>query len=281
MAAALQNGIRVRLFLIVVVSIAIRIAREHASTSVHKASGLLQTNFYIYAIVIFCSLLPYKNTWIVAIVGQTVATLLDTAAVGLGTVATLRCQTQTGCIKTLPVSVLTLVLIATALLLDTIQTWDIYRVIRSPLFVSSATQRVRILFAWALPFAWLVNILMIADSKWSMFMFTTAHLFVDPLIILMANTKEDALVSALIIAVVAIDILSFYMQTNTLAAKANLIQLGLATGALIVHWVADAPTPPSMTQNAPEDHQDTDEDFEVGEAQILRHRKSGIHKIKF
>lgn len=282
MSATLQNGIRVRLFLITLVGIAIRVAREYSSASVHKASGILETNFFLYGIVVFCSLLPYKNTWFAAIVAQISATLLGAVTLGLGIMATLRCRTQTGCIKTLPTSALTLVLMALALTLDALQTWDIYRVIRAPMFVSSATQRIRILFAWALPFGWLVNILMFADSHWEMFKFTTAHLFVDPLVILLANEREDTFVTLLIATAISMDILAWNMQTDALAQKAHVVQLGLASGALIIHMLADTP-PDEAEQDGQEadDADDVEDDFEVAEAQHLRQRKSHKHKIKF
>ena len=280
MTASLQNGIRVRLFLIVLASVGVRIAREYSSSSVHKGSGLLETNFYLYGILMFCSLLPYKNTWLVAIVAQAAATFLDAAAAGLGILATVRCRTQTGCIKTLPVSLVTLALVAVILVLDVLQTWDIYRVIRAPMFVSSSTQRVRVLFAWALPFGWLVNILMVADSQWFMFAFTTAHLVVDPLVILMANAKEDLFISVLIIVAIVTDILAYNMHTDTLAKKATVVQLGLAAGSLIIQVFAG----PATLEEALEEEEataDEEEEFEATESQALRHRKSGKDKIKF
>lgn len=280
MTASLQNGIRVRLFLIVLASVGVRIAREYSSSSVHKGSGLLETNFYLYGILMFCSLLPYKNTWLVAIVAQAAATFLDAAAAGLGILATVRCRTQTGCIKTLPVSLVTLALVAVILVLDVLQTWDIYRVIRAPMFVSSSTQRVRVLFAWALPFGWLVNILMVADSQWFMFAFTTAHLVVDPLVILMANAKEDLFISVLILVAIVTDILAYNMHTDTLAKKATVVQLGLAAGSLIIQVFAG----PATLEEALEEEEataDEEEEFEATESQALRHRKSGKDKIKF
>lgn len=280
MTAGLQNGIRVRLFLIVLAAIGVRVAREYSSSSVHKGSGLLENNFYLYGILMFCSLLPYKNTWLVAIVAQAAATFLDIAAAGLGILATVRCRTQTGCIRTLPVSLVTLALVAVILVLDVLQTWDIYRVIRAPMFVSSSTQRIRILFSWALPFGWLINILMVADSQWSMFAFTTAHLVVDPLVILMANAKEDVFISTLIVIVIAMDILAYNMHTDTLAKKATIGQLGLAAGSLIIHVMA-GPTTLDEALEEEEPMTDQEEEFEATESQALRHRKSGNDKIKF
>lgn len=280
MTASLQNGIRVRLFLIVLTGIAIRVIREYSSSSVHKASGLLETNLFVYGIVAFCSLLPYKNTWIISMLAQVCAVALDSAAVGLGIVATIRCRTQTGCMRTLPTSLLTLLVMAVTLLLDIMQTWDIYRVIRAPIFSSSATQRVRVLFCWALPFAWLVNILMVMDSEWRMFAFTTAHLFVDPLVIIMANSNENAFVSTLIVIAIISDILSWYIQTDTLAKSAAMIQLGLSAGALIVLTFAQPPEAQEAVLVS-SDKPNEEDDFEMTEFRALRKRKSGNVEIKF
>jgi len=279
MSATLQNGIRLRLFLIVLMSILVRVARVYASSSVHKASGLLETNLYLYALVIFCSLLPYKHTWIMALVCQGVATFLDVAATGLGTLATFRCRNQTGCIKTLPVSVLTLGICAVILLLDVLQFWDIYRILRAPMFTSSAARRIRILFAWALPFGWLVNIVLFMDSEWSMLKFSTTHLFVDPLVIFMANSNEYTFVFGLIVLAIVSDILAWNLHTNSLAKRATVILFGLSVGALIIHMLSKDVREPESEQD--EDEKDDEETFEATESQTLRHRKSGKSKIKF
>lgn len=279
MSAALQNGIRVRLFLIIIMATCVRVARVYSSASVHKASGLLETNFYLYGIVLFSSLLPFKNTWFVAMVGQAAATLLDLAAAGLGILATLRCRTQTGCIQTLPASSVTLVIVAFILVLDILQTWDVYRIIRAPMFVSSGTQRVRILFAWALPFGWLVNLLMYTGSQWTMFKFTTAHLFVDPMVILLANESDDIFVVALIGTVIAMDLLAWNMHTDTLAKSATVAQLGLSVCALLIHFVSTS-TPSTNTTN---EDSNAEPAFETAEPKIetLRQRKSTKIEIKF
>ena len=277
MSAALQNGIRVRLFLIILLAALVRVARVYSSASVHKASGLLETNFYLYGLVLFCSLLPFKKTWFVAILGQAAATFLGLAAAGLGLLATLRCRTQTGCIQTLPASAVTLVLVAAIFGLDILQTWDVYRIIRAPMFDSSGTQRVRILFSWALPFGWLVNILLYTDSQWSMFKFTTAHLFVDPLVILLANANDDIFVGAMIGTVIAMDLLAWNMHTDTLAKSATAVQLGLSVCALLIHLVAGSVPTEAEAQPDPEPA------FEVAESEVntLRQRKSTNIKIKF
>ena len=121
---------------------------------------------------------------------------------------------------------------------------------------------------------------MVADSQWFMFAFTTAHLVVDPLVILMANAKEDLFISVLILVAIVTDILAYNMHTDTLAKKATVVQLGLAAGSLIIQVFAG----PSTLEEALEEEEataDEEEEFEATESQALRHRKSGKDKIKF
>lgn len=277
MSAGLQNNVRLRIFLIVVISIIIRLTRANSSSSVHKATGLLENNFIIYGVIIICSLLPFKATWIAAMGIQIVANLLDAAAIGLGTLATYRCRNQTGCIQTMPLSILTLIFVAMQFILDTMQTWDIYRIIRAPIFVSSATQRVRILIAWALPFAWLVNIINVVNSEWTLFIFTTSHIIIDPLVILMANANEHIFIGALLTAAVVMDVLAWFINDDSLVNKAIPIQISLCVGAILVLLAG------YDTNKKDNEKDEADEDFEVAEAKPvgLRQRKSGNDKIKF
>ena len=280
MSATLQNNVRLRVFLILTLSLFIRITRINSSASVHKATGILENNFIVYGIVVLCSLLPFKPTWVAAIMFQAVGLALDAAVLGLGALATYRCRNQTGCVQTLPMSVVTLVLVLIVFILDTMQTWDIYRIIRAPVFISSATQRVRIILAWALPFGWLVNIINVVNSEWSLFIFTTAHLIVDPIVILMANSHENIFVATLIFATIVMDILAWVMNTHLLVNKAIPIQIALCTGALLILFTGGSSR---NTEEAEAEEATEEEDFEVAEAKPtrLRQRKSGIDKIKF
>lgn len=279
MSVGLQNNVRIRVFIIMTLSLIIRVTRTNSSASVHKATGILENNIVVYGIVVLCSLLPFKATWVAAAVVQLVALLLDTAAIGLGALATYRCRNQTGCIQTLPLSTLTLVIVLIVFTLDAMQTWDIYRIIRAPMFISAATQRVRILLSWALPFGWLVNIINMVNSEWSLIIFTTPHLVVDPLIILMANTHENIFVATLIIATIAMDILAWVMNSHSLVNQAIPVQIALCTGALVVLVAGQTEDTVDVTES-------DEKEFEVAEAveakpYRLRHRKSGKDKIKF
>jgi len=275
MSAGLQNNVRLRVFLILILSLFIRVTRINSSSSVHKATGMLENNFIVYGIVVLCSLLPFKATWIAAIAFQLIALVLNTAALGLGALATYRCRNQTGCVQTLPMSLITLAMVLIVFVFDAMQTWDIYRIIRAPIFLSSATQRVRILLSWALPFGWLVNIINVVNSEWSLFIFTTAHLIVDPIVILMANSQENIFIATILFATIVMDILAWVMNNNTLVNKAIPIQIALCAGAILILFAGS-------DTNKKEDVEEEEEDFEVTEAKPgLRHRKSGNYKIKF
>ena len=280
MSATLQNNVRLRFFLVVTISLLIRVTRTQSSASVHKATGLLETNFLLYGIIVLCSLLPFKSTWIVAAVVNIVAFALDIAAISLGTLATFRCRTQTGCIKTLPMSTISLILVLAVFVLDLMQTWDIYRIIRAPDFVSSSTQRIRIIFAWALPFGWLVNIIMVTNSEWTMFKYTTAHLLVDPLIILIANNQEHMFIFAMASITMILDMFAWTLYTNTLTNKAIPIQIALTGAALLILFAGQS------DEKDTEEEEETNEDFSASEAQLpqqtnIRQRKSVNKKIKF
>ena len=276
MSAALQNNVRLRFFLVVTLSLLIRVTRTYSSTSVHKATGLLETNLLLYGIVVLCSLMPFKSTWIAAAVVNIVTVVLDIAAMSLGTLATYRCRTQTGCIKTLPMSIISLIIVTIIVVLDTMQTWDIYRIIRAPDFVSSSTQRIRIIFAWALPFGWLVNIIMVTNSQWTMFKYTAAHLLVDPLIILIANNHEHIFIFALASVTIVLDIFAWILYTNTITNKAIPIQIALTTGALLIQFAGQ-----EQDTEKEEDTYFSVSEASVSEASPLRHRKSVKNKIKF
>ena len=69
-SASLQNGVRVRIFLIVLLSIGVRIAREFSSTPVHKATDLLTINYFLYGLVLLCTVAMSKVAFALALVVQ-------------------------------------------------------------------------------------------------------------------------------------------------------------------------------------------------------------------
>lgn len=240
MSASLQNSVRLRVFLIVVVSIGVRVARAYASVPVHKASGILETNLFLYGLVLMSSLVPVKTVWLLTAIAQLVITVLNCGALALGVIATSRCASQVGCVQTLPMSIATLVLIALVTLLDLLQTWTVYRILQNPVFVAKPLQRVRILFAWAAPFAWLANGSLFWKATWSIWV--TPHLVIDPLIIIMANSGENVLLVVFMVGLVMADTVSMVFVRVSFNNTIVYVQLALELTALFMLWVSDAPS---------------------------------------
>ena len=230
-SATLQNSIRVRIFLILVFSVIVRILREFASRSVQNATAILEFNYIIYGAVLFCGMLPFRKTWVVVVVLQMAAAILGLVTTVLGSISTARCLSagNAGCMTSAPVDISTLFTASIIVFLDLYQSWTAYLILRYPSFVSSASQRVRILFCWALPFAWLVNIYMLIDSKWSAIVAT--HLIVDPTIIFMADTGESAFLVVLIIGAVSTDFIALAVLETDIW-QAIFVQIVLSLGGL-------------------------------------------------
>jgi len=236
MSASIQNNVRLRIFLILVLSIIIRITRTQASTSVHKASGILETNYFIYGLVIICSLLPFKSSWVVAFCGQLVGTVLDISALSLALIATWRCKDQVGCVQTMPFSIIVLFFILLVSTFDILQTWSIYQILSGPMIITSAPQRTRILFAWAFPFAYLINFTLMLNSQWTPLV--TPHLIGDTLIIFMANSGENSILITVMIILIVFDVLASMAIVDSLVSKAIFVQIALTLGGIFIFFGA-------------------------------------------
>ena len=251
MSAAIQNNVRLRIFLILVLSIIIRIVRTQASTSVHKASGILETNYFIYGLVMICSLLPFKSSWVVAFCGQIMGTLLDISALSLASIATWRCKDQVGCVQTVPFSIIILFFTLIVAIFDILQIWSIYQILSKPMIITSAPQRTRILFAWAFPFAYLINFTLMLNSQWTPLV--TPHLVGDTLIIFMANSGEKGILITVMVTLIVFDALATMAIVDSLVLKAIYVQIALTLGGIFIFFGA--------TQNTvvkkPEDSRDS------------------------
>jgi len=232
--ATLQNNVRLRIFLILALSIGIRIARTYASESVHKATAVLEFNYILYGAIMLCSLMPFKSTWGVAFVCGLCAVILGGGISILSSISTYRClkATQPGCVQTAPGSVISLLLALVIVGLDILQCWTIYLILKYPSFISSASQRIRILFAWAFPFAWLVNIVLLIESEWTVIV--TPHLIIDPTVIILANSDEYVLLSILVGAVLVSDMLALLFVDISVVRTAITAQIVLSTGAALL-----------------------------------------------
>ena len=277
--ATLQNNVRLRVFLIITLSIIIQLVKTSASDSVKKATTLLEINYILYGTILLCSLLPLRTAWMAALFLATCSVFIGGAVTILATVSTYRCinTKQPGCIQTSPWSVLSLMLSFIVLLLDILQCWTIYLILNYPSFVSSATQRIRILFSWALPFGWFLNIILFAESAWTPM--ASIHLMIDPSIIVLANTKETILLGLLIFVAMVTDGISLLIANINIVRTIIIIQLVLSGCAALLVFIPEKTIP----------DRGEDEELTMAEAvpasnikTTLRHRqKSSTKTIKF
>lgn len=227
----IQNNVRLRVFIILVISIVIRATRTLATDSVQKATNILEVNYLLYGAILICSLMPFKAAWGAAGVAAIIAAILGGSVTILGTMATYRCLSSlhSGCIQTAPWSIITLSLSGILVALDLYQSWNIYQILRAPGVPQSALQRIRILFAWALPFGWLVNAILIYKSKWTIAV--GLHIVADPTLIVMATTKETALLILIITTTVVSDFAAFFLVNVNIVRTAILAQIALSVAA--------------------------------------------------
>ena len=231
-SATLQNNIRQRVVLLVALSIGIQAGRPFVSDSVHKATTLLEMNYVLYGILLLCSTLPSKNAWYMGALVSTLATFIDAAVLGLGTIATMRCIDKAGCVSTIPGSVLVLGFVGLQCLLDLYQTWNVYIVLRQPYFVASSPQRLRVTVAWALPFAVLTNLVLMTASTWTVWV--SPGLMAYPIVIVIAPTGEDLFVALLLGVALGSHLVALLTVEHTLARTSLLVQCVLSTMGLVL-----------------------------------------------
>ena len=183
-----------------------------------------------------CSLLPFKSSWVVAFCGQLVGTVLDISALSLALIATWRCKDQVGCVQTMPFSIIVLFFILLVSTFDILQTWSIYQILSGPMIITSAPQRTRILFAWAFPFAYLINFTLMLNSQWTPLV--TPHLVGDTLIIFMANSGENSILITVMIILIVFDVLASMAIVDSLVSKAIFVQIALTLGGIFIFFGA-------------------------------------------
>ena len=312
--AALQNNVRLRVFLILVIAIAIRATRHISIDSIHKATDLLGLNYILYGVILVASLLPFKSAWGLALVAALAATSIGIIVISLGGVSTFRCigdlvgetgnivemffgkpedkndnkmnqisqSLTSACVQNAPGSMLTLVLIGINVVLNLFQSWTIYCILKSPAFVSSAARRLRILFAWALPFGWLVNGVLIYESKWQPLV--ALHIAADPTIILLATSKENVLLSILILALIVCDVLAyFFFATANIVKTAVLVQIALSVVGFFMLFVMNDKHSDEGGGGAT-DTEDHDMDFEQDSKlrkRTSKTKRKSVESLKF
>jgi hypothetical protein len=188
-SATIQNNIRLRIVLVLFLSIGIQSMRFSVSDSVQRAILLLEINYGLYGLLLLASIVPSKAAWYAAALVVLLATILDSFVLTLGMVSTMRCLNKSGCLTTVPGSVLVLAMVLLQCSIDLYQVWNIYLVVRLPLFVASSTQRMRILYAWAMPFAVVSNLTLFFDSEWTVV--ASPSIVAYPMLIFLAHSGEN------------------------------------------------------------------------------------------
>lgn len=276
----LQNNIRLRVFLILIMSIGIRTTRTMATESVQKATNLLEMNYILYGAVLICSLLPFKAAWGMAAIASLVAALNGAFVVSLGSIATYRCLSamHSGCIQSSPWSILALLFAGLLIVLDVYQSWNIYQILMAPVIVQSALQRIRILFAWALPFGWLVNTVLIYNSEWTLVV--GLHIVADPTLIVMATSNETVFLLVIVAALLVSDVMALLLVNDQVAKTAIIAQITITTSAGLMLFMPQDSLP-NEKERGPQADQSLQSSTSVVKQTQLRDRSKSVVPIRF
>ena len=229
---SLQNGVRLRIILVFGISILIALIVPSASDAVNKSISIMGANSLFYFTVLICSIIPSKVAWIVACIALFVASILDIVVFFLGFIVTSRCLDEGGCIQTLPFSLVALVLVGLVTVLDLYQTWNVYLILQTDTYVASATQRLRVVLTWALPFTVLVNIALIANSEFSIF--ATVPMISLPMIIVLAHENESTFLVLLMVITLLSIAVTLFSAKSSLAVSALMIEGVLTSFGLLL-----------------------------------------------
>ena len=245
---SLQNGVRLRIILVFGISILIALIVPSASDAVNKSISIMGANTLFYFTVLICSIIPSKVAWIVACIALFVASILDIVVFFLGFIVTVRCLDEGGCIQTLPFSLVVLVLVGLATVLDLYQTWNVYLILQTDTYVASATQRLRVVLTWALPFTILVNIALIVNSEFSIF--ATVPLISLPVIIVLAHENESTFLVLLMVITLLSIAVTLFSAKSSLAVSALMIEGVLTSfGLLLLFMPAEYYVKPAKVED--------------------------------
>jgi len=246
---SLQNGVRLRIILVFGISILIALIVPSASDAVNKSISIMGANSLFYFTVLICSIIPSKVAWIVACIALFVASILDIVVFFLGFIVTSRCLDEGGCIQTLPFSLVALVLVGLVTVLDLYQTWNVYLILQTDTYVASATQRLRVVLTWALPFTVLVNIALIANSEFSIF--ATVPMISLPMLIVLAHENESTFLVLLMVITLLSIAATLFSANSSLAVSALMIEGVLTSfGLLLLFMPAEYYVKPSAKVEA-------------------------------
>ena len=243
----LQNGVRLRIIVVFAFSIFINLFVPLTSDAVGKAISIIGANSYFYFLVLLCSLIPSKVAWMVAIMALVAVSVLDLVVLFLGLIVTVRCLSEGGCIQTLPFSLIVLGLLGLLTLLDLYQAWTVYLILQTKTYIASATQRLRVVLTWAVPFAFLVNFAMAVNGEYSVM--ATPPLIALPIVIYMAHQPEGTFLGLLLVITLISIAITFISVQNSLAISALMIEGILSAFGLLLlfmpnEWYTSPSVPP-------------------------------------
>ena len=221
-AVELQNGVRIRIVLILFISILLKLFIPLASDAVVIASSISNVNNLFYFAVLICSVIPSKFAWIIACLTLVIASILDLVVFLLSFIVTVRCLDEGGCIQTLPFSLIVLGLTGLIALLDLYQTWNVYLILQDKTYVASATQRLRVVLTWSIPFVLLTNITMVANSEFSVF--GIVPLISLPIVIFLAHKPEGTFLGLLLVITLISIAATLFSVASSLASSSLLIE---------------------------------------------------------
>lgn len=233
-SASLQNGVRVRVFLIIMLSIGVRIAREFSSVSVTKATTLLSINYFLYGLILLCTVAMSKVAFVLALILQLGVVSLDLVSLLLSLISTIRCinAQQKSCLQSLPGSVAAITLLGLICLLDLVQCWSAYKIIQLPAYTSFLGRRLRVLFSWTFPFTVLNNAVLLYRGQWTIW--ATPHLVADTLIMLMATSLDPMLLAIVILMVLLSDFLAYLTVSVSVVQLSILVQVSLSLFSMLM-----------------------------------------------
>jgi len=231
-AVSLQNSVRIRIILILSFSILITLIVPLTSDGIIKAVSLSSMNNFFYFAVLICSIIPSKIAWIVACIILVLASILDLIVFFLSFLVTLRCLEEGGCMNTLPFSLVVLGLVGLVTLLDLYQTWNVYLILQNKTYVASATQRLRVVLTWAIPFVLLSNVAMVANDEFAVL--GIIPLISLPIVIFLAHKNEGTFLGLLLVITLISIAFTLFSVSSELATQALMTEGILTAFGLVL-----------------------------------------------
>ena len=127
------------------------------------------------------------------------------------------------------------------------QARTVYLILQTKTYIASATQRLRVVLTWAVPFAFLVNFAMAVNGEYSVM--ATPPLIALPIVIYMAHQPEGTFLGLLLVITLISIAITFISVQNSLAISALMIEGILSAFGLLLlfmpnEWYTSPSVPP-------------------------------------